>query len=283
MTEPAAPGDASRAGRLAGRCVLVTRAGSQAGELTERLEREGALVLECPTIRFEEPDDWGAADRAIASIGSYDWVVFTSANGVRCFFERMERAGQGPRARARARIAAIGPATERALSDKGVRVDLMPDESVAESLLEAMRDAGAAAHGAKVLIPRAQVAREVLPEALAQAGAEVDVAPVYRTSPEMSVPGAVAEALEDRRVDVVTFTSASTVRAFARLMAPLDVTDVLRGTTVACIGPVTAEAAGEARLDVAVIPERSTVPDLVEALASRVGPRREATPPERAP
>lgn len=272
--EARAPGRAgdegALAGRLAGRRVIVTRARAQAGELAGLLEVRGAEVLLCPVIRFEDPDDWGPADAAIASIRDYDWVVFTSRNGVDRFFARLASRGLDARALADARVAAVGPATAGALERHGITPDLVPDEHVAEGLLAALEARGPL-RGLSILIPRAQEARELLPDELVARGAKVDVAPVYRTVGEGAAPEPVREALADGTVDAVVFTSASTVKRFAALFAPSPPAEVLSGVMVASIGPVTSDAARELGLTVAVQPDEYTAPALVDALAAALG------------
>lgn len=228
-------------------------------------------MLICPVIRFEDPDDWRPTDAAIASIRDYDWVVFTSRNGVDRFFARLAAGGLDARALADACIAAVGPATARALERHGITPDLMPDEHVAEGLLAALEARGPL-HGLSILIPRAQEAREVLPDELATRGAKVDVAPVYRTVEVGSAPEPVREALAGGTADAVLFTSASTVKRFAALFAPSPVAEVLAGVTVASIGPVTSDVARELGLTVAAQPDEYTVPALVDALATALGP-----------
>jgi uroporphyrinogen III methyltransferase/synthase len=258
-------------GSLAGRRVIVTRARAQAGELVRLLEERSAEVLVCPVIRFEDPDDWGPADAAIASIRDYDWVVFTSRNGVDRFFARLASRGLDARALADACVAAVGPATASALERHGIATDLVPNERVAEGLLAALEARGPV-RGLSVLIPRAQEAREVLPDELAARGAKVDVAPVYRTVGEGAAPEPVREALAGGSADAILFTSASTVKRFAALFAPSPLKEVLAGVMAASIGPVTSDAARELGLCVAVEPDEYTTPALVDALAAALGP-----------
>ncbi len=193
---------------LLGRRVLVTRARAQASELSGALEDLGATTVELPAIRFAAPDDYAPLDRAIAGLRDYAWVIFTSANGVGRFFDRLRAAGQDARALANARLVAIGSGTARALEERGLRADIVPERFIAEAVVErlAREDLG----GARVLIPRASEARDVLPRELARLGVTVDVVPVYRTVQAPPDPATLA-ALAAGEIDVVTFTSSSTV------------------------------------------------------------------------
>lgn len=250
---------------LAGRRVVVTRAIEQAGELIALLEAAGAEALVFPCIAIAEPESWDAADAAIgrlraAAAPAYDWVLFTSANGVGCFFDRCAVRGVDAASVAALRVAAVGPATAAALAARGIEPEVLPEEYVGESLLEALIARGVGA-GSRVLLPRAEEARDVLPDGLRARGAQVDIVPVYRT---VTGPGdaAVLERLSAGEADAVTFTSPSTVRGFLRLtggmLTPMPV--------VACIGPVASAAARSNGLEVAAEPAEHTVSGLVRAL-----------------
>jgi uroporphyrinogen III methyltransferase/synthase len=256
-------------GPLSGRRILITRAREQSGEFSRLLEAQGAEVLEFPTIRFEPPDSWEAADDAIRRLDRFGFVIFTSANGVARFFGRVESLGGDPSPLGRASLAAIGPKTAAALARRGLRVDALPDSYVAEGLVEALKDRKLA--GAEVLIPRAQEARDVLITELERLGAKVTVAPVYRTVRAEESREPIREALEGGRVDVVAFTASSTVNAFADLLGRDRAASLLRGVGIACIGPVTAETLRTLGLSADMIPERYTIPDLAGAIARRFG------------
>jgi uroporphyrinogen III methyltransferase/synthase len=246
---------------LFGHTVVVTRARDQTSVLVARLRAEGADTVEMPVIRILEPADAGAARRAAAGAlrnGTYEWVVFTSANGVgRVFADVRDARDFGG-----VRVAAIGAGTARALAAQGIVADLIPERFVAESLLEAFPDPPACS-GHRVLLARAAVARDVLPEGLRARGWEVDVVDAYRT---------VVAGVSDRqreavaRADVVTFTSSSTVDRFLEAVGPGLVPPV-----VACIGPVTADTARARGLHVDVEAEVHTVDGLVGALVGHLG------------
>ncbi len=254
--------------KLEGAVCLVTRAAGQAGPLAGALAARGARVVEAPVIGFEDPVTWAPVDAAITSIAVYDRLVFTSANAVDRFFDRLRARGGTPDAMA-GRVVAIGPATARALAARGcARVEVARDAR-AEGLVDLLVDRpGRPLHGARILIPRAEKGRDHLPDALRSAGARVDVVTVYRTVPIPLDPSAV-RMLDDGKVDVITFTSGSTVTSFldgvraARLAAPA----VLRGVVIGVIGPVTARACRDAGVVVDVIAQRADVESLVEALA----------------
>ncbi|MRS12760.1 MAG: uroporphyrinogen-III synthase [Actinobacteria bacterium] len=227
---------------LAGCCVLVTRAAHQAAALVEPLEALGAEVIAAPVIDIVEPEDWTPADEAISRLGTYDWVVFTSANAVEAFIGRIRDRGVGPELMGSARIAAVGPATAERLEEHGLRADTAPDDRRAEGLAAEFRAIGVGP-GTSVLIPRAAVARDLLPDDLRRAGADVDVVAVYRTVPAVPDPSIVRR-LVAGDIDAITFTSPSTVRHFTAWAeaAGVDVPALKQRTLAASIGPVTTDA-----------------------------------------
>ena len=259
---------------LDGRSVIVTRTRQQSRALVKPLEALGAQVLVFPVIATVDPEDWGPADRAIAQLARYDWVVLTSANAVRAFVARLHHAGMGVSALADVRVAVVGSATATVLAEAGIMPDLIPEDFRAEGLLDSFDELGVGA-GARVLLPRALEAREVLPDTLRLRGAVVDVVPVYRTVLGEPEPR-VIERLRSGSVDAVTFTSPSTFRNFRTLVdgAGLDADDVLRGLVIASIGPVTSDAVREAGHEVVVEPAEYTVDGLVEALAKHLDRQR---------
>jgi uroporphyrinogen III methyltransferase/synthase len=251
---------------LHGRRVLVTRARDQASAITDRLAELGAIPLEFPTIRIEPLEDPTSLDRAVARLAELDWVVFTSANGVRATFQRLELAGRDARAFGQARVAAIGPATAAALAERGIRADFIPaaftSDAIASELAPSIRS------GDRILLLRADVAPPALADSLASLDAAVENVTAYRTLPDTRGREEVRQLLRDNRIDVVTFTSSSTVR---------NLVDALEGDTgllarplIACIGPVTAATAAELGLGVELVATEHTVGGLIEALVQRL-------------
>jgi len=255
---------------LFGKRVLVTRTRKQASKLSRKLRAMGAEVIEIPTIAIQPPADPGPLNKAAAQANTYDWLIFTSANGVEAFFAALQDAGRDVRALAGALLAAIGPATAQALKDKGLLPEVTAKSFVAEGLLEALKGQGLA--GKRVLLPRAAQAREVLPETLRQWGAVVEVVPAYESVPPKGAGQNLAEALA-RGLEVITFTASSTVENLLALVSPADrkrLQDLsAQGKlTVAAIGPITAETARRHGLNVQVVPEAYTIDALVRALAA---------------
>ena len=255
---------------LFGQRVLVTRTREQAGALSARLRALGAEAVELPTIRIAPPDDWAPLDAAIAGLPGTDWIVFTSANGVDRFWERLQAARLDARALHGARLAAIGPATAAALEARGLRADYVPEEYVAEAVAAGLGDV----RGRRVLLPRADLARPALADLRREGGAEVLEVAAYRTvRPEID-PGTLRAMLAG--VTTATFTSSSTVRnlAAAARDAGLELPVALGHALVACIGPITAATAREHGLPVHVVAGPYTVDGLVEALLKAVKDKR---------
>jgi uroporphyrinogen III methyltransferase/synthase len=253
---------------LFGKRIVVTRSREQAGDLVDLLESLGAEPIEAPMIRVAPPDDYGPLDKAVAEAGSYDWIVFTSANGVDFFMRRLAAGDGDIRNLKGVRLVAIGPATADRLARKGLRVDLEPAESRAEAVVQALREIGEIA-GKRFLLPRADIAREVLPDELRKSGADVTEVVAYRTvlaDVEREGDPDIYRMLLEKRVDVVTFTSASTVRNFVQVFGAEQGPDLLNATTVASIGPVTAEAAEQYGIKTAIMPKQYTIPALVDAI-----------------
>ena len=258
---------------LAGVRVVVTRAKAQAAEMVARLEGLGAEAIVVPTIAIAPPEDPGPLDAACNRIGTFDWVVFTSVNAVTRVVHRL--AARGIRDLQGTRLCAVGAATAEALAGHGLRVDLVPDEYRAEGVIRALRERGGLA-GSRVLLPRGNLARDLLPSALGKAGADVTAVTAYRTVPaDLDREGPdIRRMLRERQVDVVTFTSGSSVRNFARAIGEREAADLLRRVDVACIGPVTAEAAARLDIATAIMPAESTVPAMLEAIVERLGDGR---------
>ena len=248
---------------LFGKTVLVTRARAQASRLTEALEAMGARVIELPAIRIDDPaDGYEAVDAAISLIASYDWLIFTSVNGVDRFFARLFAANKDARDLTKAHFAAIGKATAARLKQYGILADVVPQEYRAEGVIEALK--GELAPGERVLIPRAQEAREILPESLRAYGAIVDVAAVYETKTAAVDAAEVKAMLAAGEIDFVTFASGSTVRNLVQILG--DAT-LLQHTQVVAIGPITAATCKELGIDVAATPEEYTIAALADTVA----------------
>jgi uroporphyrinogen III methyltransferase/synthase len=248
---------------LFGRCLVVTRPRVQAAGFIDALTDLGADVLPCPTIEIVPPASWVPLDAAVDRLGSYDWLVLTSVNGVAMFFDRLRERRCDVRVLHRARVAAVGSETAAAIEARGLQVAVVPEEFRAEAVAEAMQAAGIA--GARVLLPRAAVAREILPAMLRGAGAYVDEVPAYETIAPRGDLSELRDRLARRGVDLVTFTSSSTVRNFVDLLGP-DAHDLLAGTPAACIGPITADTARAAGLDVVVQPSTYTIAAFTNAI-----------------
>jgi len=249
---------------LFGRGVVITRPEAQAAEFSELLRARGARVINFPVIRIAPPQTWDELDRALACLEDYRWLIFTSANGVGFFFRRLRERGRDVRDLKGIRIATIGPATAAAIEARGIRVDLVPEEFISEGVVKAF--AGEDLRGCRVLLPRAREARDVIPEGLAKMGAEVDIATAYRTARSDRDASELAPYFADEKIDVITFTSPSTVTNFLGIMGP-DFRLPSR-VKIACIGPVTEAAARKAGLKVDILQESYTIPGLVEALVA---------------
>ncbi|MCH5276900.1 MAG: uroporphyrinogen-III C-methyltransferase [Desulfovibrionaceae bacterium] len=249
---------------LFGRAVVVTRAREQASDSVARFAALGARVIQFPTIEVRPLADQTGLDTALDQLSAYTWIIFTSVNGVRFFRERLEARGLDARALAGLKVAAIGPATATAVRALGVRPDFVPERYVAESAAEGLLALGAAT--GRVLLPRAREAREILPETLRRAGAEVDVVPVYETAPALGDRDEVLRLLNEGRLDCITFGSSSTVRNFLAAI-PADLLKAHPETRLACIGPVTARTLACSGLRADIQPGEYTVPALVRAVA----------------
>lgn len=248
---------------LLGKGVVVTRSREQASELVRLLSDEGARCIEFPTIKIAPLDDPDPVRVAIARLYEYDWVIFTSANGVRSFFAEVDTMELDARVFAGIKVAAIGPATAEALVQRGIRPDFVPERFVAESVVEGMARLGVS--GVRILIPRAREAREVLPEKLTEAGATVTVLPVYETKPTHQDPEEVIAAIKAGQVQYLTFASSSTVTNFFALVPP-EVLKAAPAVRIACIGPVTAETLSRFGFAADVTTPIFTIPALARAI-----------------
>ena len=257
---------------LFGKRIVVTRSREQAGEMVDLLESLGAEAIEAPMIRIMPPEDYGPLDEAIAHVAAFDWVVFTSANAVDGFMRRLQSGAGDMRNLKGVKLCAVGPVTAERLATFGVKADLEPAEYRSESIVPALREAGNAdLTGVKFLLPRADIAREVLADELRKAGAAVTDVTAYRTvlaEIEREGDPDIYRMLLEKRIDVVTFTSPSTVRNFAQVFGAEQAADLLRTTAVASIGPVTAEAAEQYGIATSIIPKEYTIPALVDAIVT---------------
>ncbi len=250
--------------------MLITRAKEQAGNLAEELQSLGATVLEIPTIEIRPPASYEALDIAIQRLENYDWLILTSVNGVRALFARLEKQGFGSEKLLHLNIAAIGPATSSEIESHGLPVDVVPEEYVAEAVVEALRDE---VRGKRVLLVRAKVARDVIPQQLRLAGATVHVMEAYETVVPESSRARLHEVLDDpsERPTAITFTSSSTVRNFVSLLDSEDSAKSLKGITLVSIGPVTSATMRELSLPVNIEADEHSIPGLVRALAEHHG------------
>ncbi len=270
---------------LQGRRILITRTSDQAGTFSEQLRALGATPVEFPTIRIVPPEDWEPLDNALKRLCGadwYDWLVFTSANGVRICFERLQRLGYDARSLVDVRVAAIGPATAVELARYGITVDLVPAEYIAEgiavALLDDTRKLGESLEGKKILLARAAEARNALVTELQRAGASVEVVAAYRTvgiTYEDGLGREIVRLLESRQLDILTFTSSSTVRNFMQWLIQCDkdvANSILSNSTrharpkIACIGPITSQTARGFGLDVHIEAQEYTIAGLIEAI-----------------
>jgi len=241
---------------LAGRRIVVTRARAQAGGLASRIEELGGEVIEFPTIEIQPPESFAALDAAIARIAVYDWLIFTSVNGIEQFLARFNLSGKSLAEIQRKRVAAIGPPTAERLKGAGISSCLVPEQYQAEGVLDALKPEEL----------RAAKAREVLPETLRQWGAFVDVVEAYRTAMPTADVSILSRLLQERKVDMVTFTSSSTAANFVKLFRGERLSDILHGTAIGCIGPITEATVRELGGKADLVSAEFTIPGLVRAM-----------------
>lgn len=254
---------------LCGKKIVVTRAAEQAGEFSAKLAARGATVLECPTIRLVEPESWQLLDLAIRELSSYDWVVLTSGNAVRYFFQRMDTLGLDARALAGCRICAVGPKTADEIRSFGIKPDLVPTDYKAEGVVNEFSRLDM--HNSRVLFPHADKARDVIPRELKRMGAHVDSPVAYRNVFPERLPPETLFALEKRSVDCITFTSSSTVQNLAAMLGEELMLDMLKGVAVASIGPITSKSCRDLGLKVDIESQSHTLDALAEALEAHLG------------
>ena len=261
--------DPRRLSPLAGKRVLVTRTRAQSSALVDALRAEGAWPVVLPAIELQRRVDADAMTDVVDRMeeGDFDWVVFTSANAVDTFLDSAWASGGDARSLSNADICAIGPGTQRALEARGLRADVVATEAIGEGVVEALRATGGLL-GAYVLLPRAEGARDVLPEGLRDAGATVEELTLYLAAPPAEAPPEALAAVRNGEIDVVTFTSSSTVKNLATLLGG-DLS-ALSNATVVCIGPIVAETAREHGLTPHVVAEEHTIEGMVAAMRAYV-------------
>ena len=251
---------------LFGRGVMVTRATDQAGEFSGALASFGAHVYECPTIEIVPPENFADLDAAIGTLAGFDWLIFTSANAVKFFFARLAELGLDSRAIGPCKVCAVGPKTAASLAPCGIRPDLVPSDYKGEGVVEAFR--ALACSGKRVLFPRADRARDIIPSGLSQMGAEVAAPVVYRNVVPGALPPTILMALEERRIHCITFTSSSTVENLAAMIGENRLLHLLEGVTVASIGPITSKTCRDLGLHVHIEPREYTVAALTDEIVT---------------
>src|SRR4030067_2809724 len=249
---------------LAGKTILITRAREQSGEFATLLKKLGAEVIEFPTIEIVPPLRWNELDQAIHQLKSYDWIIFTSANGVNFFWQRLRKMGKSVHLPSSLRVCAIGPATANKLKEGGVSVHYIPKEFIAEAILQGFKKM--AIKGKRILLARAKKARDILPKGLRKMGAGCDVVEAYRTVKPKGGSKRLKKLLTGGKVDVITFTSYSTVNHFAELLKKEDLRKLLKSIAIACIGPVTAKTAKQSGMKTHIQPKEYTIPGLTRAI-----------------
>jgi uroporphyrinogen III methyltransferase/synthase len=247
---------------LSGKGVVITRPEEQSGDLTALLRETGARVIIFPTIQIVPPDRFDDLDQAIDAITIYDWIIFTSANGVKFFFKRFRELKKDIRDMKGPGICAIGPATASSIENMGLRVDIVPDEYISEGVVKAFE--GRNLQGKKVLLPRAEIARDIIPDGLSKLGATVDVITAYRTVNSGRKKDELYYWIKQNKVDVITFTSPSTVTNFIDIIGNNE--RLPENIKIACIGPVTSAAAQEAGLNVDIMQGPYIISGLVKAI-----------------
>jgi uroporphyrinogen-III synthase len=251
---------------LAGQRILIGRAKHQASALSERVKELGAQVLEIPFLEIRKPRSYGPLDEALINIQNYDWLILTSVNGVEAVWERIQKLRLSASELKHLRIAAIGPATKGAIEQRGLQVQVVPKQYVAESVVKSLRKRVA---GKRILLARARAARDVIPSELRKAGAIVDVVEAYETVLPKASRERLRKALRDpkRHPTIATFTSSSMARNFVALAGYKTVQDAVnKGLQLASIGSITSATLRELRLPVQVEAKRFTIPGLVEVL-----------------
>lgn len=248
---------------LLGKKILITRARDQSSGFAKKLNSLGADVVEVPTIEIAPPASWNKVDMAIKKLDKFDWLIFTSVNGVRFFFQRLIKKGD-IKLPPPLKICAIGPATAKEIMSYGIRVDYIPKEFVAESILKGFEKKDI--KDKRILIARAKKARDILPAGLQKIGASVEVIETYRTVKPKGLERRLKKILKEEKIDVITFTSSSTVSNFIKFLKGIDIKEVLKNTVIACIGPITSKTAREFGLSISIQPNEFTITGLTNAI-----------------
>jgi len=255
-------------GKLAGRKVIVTRSREQASKLVDKIEELGGMAIEFPTIKIENPEDFAHFDYILERLPEYEWLVFTSENGVKAFFDRMRTKRIDIRTLAGVKLAAIGEATMEALKKYGLYVDYVPEKYTSNELLKGFPPPRGV--GSKILLARGNLADKAILEGLGAKGYETEDLTVYRTVAGDGRKEYILEMIEEGGIDFITFTSSSTVRNFVSILGPENI-DKIAGIKVVCIGPVTANTAEECGITVAAVADVYTIEGLVEKLVTEAG------------
>jgi len=251
---------------LFGKNIIITRAREQASDLSSQLTELGANVIEFPTIEIKEPDDFSELDNAIENLENYDFMIFTSVNGVILFFKRLFYKGFDARKLANVKICAIGPKTAKQFENFGIKPDVMPKKYQAEYIIEELEKLGI--KGKKFLLPRAKVAREILPEKIREKGGVIDVVTVYKTVLPDTNRDEVLEFLKENKVDYITFTSSSTVKNFFEMFKNVSIRDYLSNIKLVSIGPITSSTLRELGYNPSLEAEKFTIEGIVKAIMS---------------
>ncbi len=250
---------------LFGKRVVITRSRDQASVFAEMLIDRGATTIEFPTIDVVPPASWAELDSAIQTIESYQWIIFTSANAVKYFMDRLRGLGKDLRILKGVNICTVGPKTAELLMQYGLKADLIPAEFKAEGVVAALLG-GLNVKGLKILVPRAKAAREIIPDKLREQGASVTVATAYENVRPTADVDRIKKLFAENKISALTFTSSSTVHNFVEILGQKEYKTFLQGVTVACIGPVTAKTAKEYGMKIDVMPKEYTIPALVDAM-----------------
>jgi uroporphyrinogen III methyltransferase/synthase len=261
--------------RVRGKRILITRAREQSGDFATQLRKLGAEVIELPTIEIVPPISWERLDQAINQLKSYDWIIFTSANGVNFFWQRLQEKGKN-RLPSSLKICAIGPATANQFRKREISVDYIPKEYIAEAILKGFEKMDV--KGKRILLARAKKARDILPKGLRKMGAEVDVVEAYRTIKPRGSGKRLRQLLKNEEIDVITFTSSSTVNHFVEILKKENLKKLLKGIAIACIGPVTTQTAKKWGMKVHIQPKKYTIPALTQAIVNYFAPHPSPLP-----